>query len=105
MDKEKNYINMYGSMSHCWRIHRRKMQQAHKPWVTYATFRHRVVNLKWTLYKAINTPASVKHRDKDRKFKVRLYNIIYRVKKFFRSLVKKDDRPRVRRSKEHNRAS
>jgi hypothetical protein len=83
MEKEQNYINMYGSMSHCWKIHRRKMQQAHKPWVTYATFRYRVKNLHWSLYKAINTPAVVSKRDKDRRMKVKLHIILYRIKKFF----------------------
>ena len=91
--REKNYLNMYGSMSHCWRIHRHKMIETHQPWVTYATFRHRIVNLHWDLNKAIHTPAKVKNRDKDRRFKVklhkmkvRLYIILYRVKKFFREL-------------------
>lgn len=86
MEKEQNYINMYGSMSHAWKIHRKKMQQAHKPWVTYATFRHRVKNLHWSLYKAINTPAVVSKRDKDRRMKVKLHIILYRIKKFFKNL-------------------
>lgn len=88
-----NYINMYGSLSHGWRVHRKKMIEQHKPWVTYATFRHRIVNLHWDFKKAIETPAGVKYRDKDRRFKVKLhrakfklYIILYRVKKFFRDL-------------------
>ena len=81
-----NYINMYWSMSYCWRIHKKKMQEQGKPWVTYATFRHRVVNLKWTLYEAINTPAYVKKSDKGRMRKMKPYIILYRVKKFFRDL-------------------
>ena len=82
----ENYINMYGSMTHAWKRHRQKMIEQHKPWVTYATFRHRLVNLKWTVEKAINTPAQVKKRDKDRRRKVKLYIILYKVKKFFRDL-------------------
>ena len=64
------------------------MQEAHEPWVTYATFRHRVKNLWWTLEKAVNTPANVKKRDKDRRFKVKCYIILYKVKKIFRWLFK-----------------
>lgn len=86
MEREKNFINMYGSMTHCWRIHRKKMQELHEPWVTYATFRHRVVNLHWTVEKAIDTPAHVNKRDYDRRMKVRFYRLIYKVKKFFRDL-------------------
>lgn len=82
----ENYINMYGSMSHAWRRHRQKMIEQHKPWVTYATFRHRIKGLHWTMEKAVNTPANVKKRDKDRRMKVKLHIILYRVKKFFREL-------------------
>ena len=66
------------------------MIEQHEPWVTYQTFRHRVKNLNRDLYKAINTPARVKNRDKDRRFKVklrklkmRLYIILYRIKNLF----------------------
>jgi hypothetical protein len=87
----ENYINMHGSMTHARKVHKRKMAEAHKPWVTYATFRHRIVNLHWTVEKAIHTPAQVKNRDKDRRRKVKLqrtkfklYIILYKVKKFFK---------------------
>ena len=73
-------------MSHAWRRHRQKMIEQHKPWVTYATFRHRVKNLHWTLEKAVNTPAVVSKRDKDRRMKVKWYRMLHRVKRFFRRL-------------------
>ena len=77
---------MHGSMSHAWRVHRAKMIKQHKPWVAYQTFRHRVKDLHWTLEKAINTPAIIKKRDKDRQRKVKLHIILYRIKKFFKNL-------------------
>ena len=45
-----------------------------------------VKDLHWTLEKAINTPAIIKKRDRDRQRKVKLYIILYKIKKFFRNL-------------------
>lgn len=84
----KNYFNMYGSVSHCWKIHKRKMQELDLPWVTYATFRHRIVDLGWSLYKAIHTPAQIAKRDKDRRRKVRFYELRFKIEKFFRTIFK-----------------
>lgn len=86
-EKQENRFSFCGSMAQCWRIHKKRMQENGKPWVTYAVFRYRLVNLKWSLYKAIHTPADTKKRDKDRRRKVRIYNLWNKIKDFFRYIV------------------
>lgn len=84
MMEEKHYLNRYGSLSHCWRVHRELMQSKELPRVTYSTFRHRVRALDWNLYRAIHTPADIDKRDKDRRKKVRVQNFRESIKDFFR---------------------
>lgn len=60
------------------------MKDRHEPRVTYATFRHRIVNLNWTVEKAINTPAKVKNRDKDRRMKVWFHRLRWRIRHLFK---------------------
>lgn len=72
---EKDYLETRGSIAYSWRIHCKKMREQWEVPVAYATFRHRVVDFGWDLYKAIHTPARKYNRGW-------LYNIIYSVKKF-----------------------
>lgn len=77
------------SLSYAWRVHKSKMQRQHEHWVNYSTFRQRVQELNRTLEEAINTPAKIEFRDKDRTKKVKQHIILYRIKKFFRKLFKR----------------
>lgn len=76
------------SLSYAWKVHKAKMHRQHEHWVNYSTFRQRVNELGWSLEKAIDTPAQIEFRDKDRTKKVKQHIILYRIKKFFRRLFR-----------------
>jgi hypothetical protein len=81
-----DYINMYGSIRRCWEVHKKVMHREHQPAVTYSTFRARVRDLHWDVYKAIHTPAVIEKRDKNRRWKAKLHKVVFRIKRFFRKL-------------------
>jgi hypothetical protein len=81
-----DYINMYGSIRRCWEVHKKVMRREHQPAVTYSTFRARVRDLHWDVYKAIHTPAVIEKRDKNRRWKAKLHKVAFRIKRFFRKL-------------------
>lgn len=92
MDKNRTFPSnrtLPVSLSYARRVHKAKMHKQHEHWVNYSTFRQRVQELNRTLEEAINTPANVKYRDKDRTKKVKKHIILYRIKKFFRKLFRK----------------
>ena len=82
----EDFFDKKGNLKHCWEVHKHVMHKKHLPAVTYSTFRARVKDLHWDVYKAIHTPATVEKRDKDRRFKAKLHLIKFRIKHFFRRL-------------------
>lgn len=91
MDREQNYINMYGSIRHCYKIHIRRMKERWEPYVSYSWFWDRVRRKRRSLYGAIHTPAKKKEK------KWFLYNIIYIAKNLFG--IKHNGRERKRASR------
>lgn len=89
MDREKTYLERYGSLSHCWRVHKKNMIVNNKPYACYASFRHRIKDLGWGLYEAIHTPANTKKRSNYVRVKGGIIWLCYKVKSFFRRLFKK----------------
>jgi hypothetical protein len=85
-ENEINYINMRGNLKHCHEIHKRRMQELDLPWVTYSTFRHRIVDYKWTVYRAIHTPAYVAKRDRDRRRKAWWSRLYWKTNMYFRKI-------------------
>ena len=77
MDRDEKYINEYGNIKYCYRIHVRKMVEKWEPYTTYAWFWTRIKKKGRPIYMAIHTPAREK--------KVWL---MYKVKHLFRKIIR-----------------